>query len=408
MVAIVAIGDELLSGATMNTNAQTIAQALNRVGCKTTLMLTLPDNPKVLFDSLCTLLKNGYTVITTGGLGPTCDDHTRVVAAELFHRTLTFYAECYADLEKRFGAICPTLHDQVVLPQGAQLFPNGVGTAYGFMLEDQQLYPGAKFFALPGPPLEMRPMLHASVVPLLANNEGESKVELFLGGIYEHEVDPFLRVLQDCYPHCSFGIYPGIGVVTVRVSGSDSKALTLIHKALQQQFQAYLFQGTEGTLEEYFYDLMKRKGLTCGTAESCTAGALAAAITKVPGASSIFLGSVVAYSNRVKMGLLGVGEAELAAYGAVSSEVTTAMAKGVQNLLGVDLAIAVSGILGPDGGTLEKPVGTIVYTMICRGQEKQVHLVSEVLHLVGDRLEIRERVVQLILTKLCTFVKQVH
>lgn len=398
-VAIVAIGDELLSGKTANTNATAIAKVLARIGATVEIIVTLPDDPAVLYDTIKAYLVKGAWVITTGGLGPTLDDHTREVAGKLFQKPLRFNQACFDSLISRFGPELSTLQDQATQLEGAHLFPNTVGTAFGFQLESPSLYPGATLIALPGPPQEMLPMVHTFVVPLFKSLGAMHTIELFLGGVFEHEVDPLLRDLKVLYPHCLFGIYPGIGVVTVRVRSEDKTALTTICQTLQSAFKESVFQGEEGSVEEYFFTLLRQKQLTCGTAESCTAGALSALITNVPGVSAIFKGGVVAYSNSIKETLLGVDQKLLTKYGAVSLEVTDAMAYGLQKLLKVDLAIAVSGILGPTGGSSEKPIGTVCYTIVCKDKK-----VSNMLHLVGARRELRERLSPLILRECCKLV----
>lgn len=394
MIAIVSIGDEVLYGFTANANASFISQFLIQHGRVPDIIITIGDDPEVMSSNIKKLLSQGITVITTGGLGPTCDDHTKSVAALIFSRKCVHYPECEAELKARFGESLATLADQSKWPERAHLFSNPNGTAFGFCLEDEKLYGDAKLICLPGPPLEMRPILERYVLNFLPKPSDAFFIQLHLCGIYEHQVDPYLRELQGRYPSLQFGIYPSYGTLSVHIrthNGAQTEAEEALHK-LKQKFAPFVFEGTRGTIEEAVVQLLSLKKLTISFAESCTGGALASRITAIPGASEVFLGGVVSYSNSAKEGLLSVDSASIEKFGAVSEQITRKMAEGCKLKFASSIAIAVSGVFGPTGGTKEKPVGTVCYSIIKDGFE-----LTGTKHFEGERLTIREKVVQFLL-----------
>ncbi len=402
MIAIVTIGDEVLYGFTPNSNASFISQFLILNGLIPRLVTTIGDDRAMMASTIQKLLQQGVTVITTGGLGPTCDDFTKSVAASLFSKKCIHNPECEKELKAQYGASLPTLIDQSTWPENARLFSNPNGTAFGFCLEDEKLFGKAKLICLPGPPLEMRPMLDRYVLPLLPKCAEEIFLQLHLCGIPEHEVDPYLRELQKSYPSLQFGIYPSYGTLSVHIRAQKGIKLEAeeAYNKIKQKFSTLVFQGDRGGIEEAVLQLLGDKKLTLSFAESCTGGALSSRITAIPGASKVFLGSVVSYSNSVKETLLSVDAETIEKFGAVSQETTEKMARGCLQKFQSDVAIAVSGIFGPTGGTKEKPVGTVCYTIV---HNKVFH--SGTKHFSGERLTIREKVVQFLLIECYNLVQ---
>lgn len=327
-IEIVAIGDEILNGITVNTNAAYLGKALALKGYRVLRHIVLPDVADLLQKGLKEALSRANLVIATGGLGPTCDDLTNESAAKLFTSSPRF-------LENR------------------------VGTAKGVVFSEK----GKTLVLLPGVPQEMRPMFEEQLLPILSDYIKPEKhllsEILHFGALGENKVDPLLRKLKERHPEMDFGIYPGYGLLGVRLTSTDAQTLQACKTELEKTFADSLYEDPEGKIEHAVHQLFLKKGLKLALAESCTGGLLAAKITSIPGASQYFIGSVVAYSNEMKEELLGVKKGTLEQFGAVSRECVLEMAEGILKMAQTDFAIAVSGIAGPEGGTREKPVGTV-------------------------------------------------
>lgn len=337
-IEILAIGNEVLSGMTTNTNAAYLGQRLDHEGWSVVRHTVLPDDPGGITMGLQEALSRSLCVIATGGLGPTIDDITLACAQNIFEGE-------------------------------PQEIPNRVGSASGliFRAEDRLL------ILLPGVPQEMQSMFEESVIPYL-HRELPLKEKRFqeithLCLLKEQEVDPLLRELKTHHPKIEIGIYPGYGTLTLRLRSSDKSILQKAKHQIETLFPGHLFLSKSGKIEEAIHDwfIAHKKTLAC--AESCTGGLIASKLTALAGASNYFLGSLVTYSNELKEQLLGVSSETLKTKGAVSSETVSEMVKGLLQKTEADWGIAVSGIAGPSGGTKEKPVGTIWYAIGQRGKE---------------------------------------
>lgn len=379
-IEIIAIGNEVLSGSVVNTNASFISQSLSSEGFVINRHTVVPDDETVLKESLKEALTRSQIVITTGGLGPTCDDISRHVAAELFNSPLHYDEELAEDLKKRYGAYLTTITNQATVPSKARLLKNPAGTAPGFVFQGEH----ATLIMLPGVPPEMRLMLREQVIPFLRTHYASlfrwysRKLNMF--GVPESSVDPILRQIQFEYPNIRCGIYPGQGVlgVTLSVMAKDEdSALQQLEKPIlmiSNHFPDKLFDSPTGKLAPLVHQLFIDNGMTLSAAESCTGGCFSAHLTNLPGASQYFLGSVVAYSNELKTEFLGVSKALIAEKGAVSKEVVQEMCLGIQKRTGSDYSVAISGIAGPTGGSSEKPVGTLWCAVGKKGHEPKVWL----------------------------------
>jgi nicotinamide-nucleotide amidase len=370
---IVAIGNELLAGSVINTNAAWLSQAIQSAGFHVTRHSTLPDDPIVVKKALSEALERSSFVITTGGLGPTCDDLTRQIAADLFDSNLYYNEEVAKELIARFGPDLISLEDQSMVPDKALLLKNPVGTASALVFSDN----GKVLILLPGVPIEMKAIVSDSLLPFLAKDYPPIKT-FFQESVYFHstresDIDPSLRELQKQYPYLQIGIYPHASLVTVKLSiEEDASILEAAKAVLKERFSAILYSSSSGTIEEAIKDRFLEKGLSLSTAESCTGGAISARLASVSGASQYFLGGCVVYSNEMKKKLLEVPEKTLEAYGAVSQETVEAMLEGSLQATGSDYALAISGIAGPTGGSPEKPVGTIWAGVAKKGQKPQI------------------------------------
>jgi competence/damage-inducible protein CinA-like protein len=358
---VVAIGDEVLLGHVANTNAAFLSHFLSEEGYEIAGHRVLPDKKEALKKGLQEAMERADFVIATGGLGPTLDDITREVAAELFHVKLLYNESVAAHLQKRYGKVDK---NQATLPAKAYLFLNDVGTASGLLFDEG----GKRVIFLPGVPQEMGPMFLEKVLPYLKEHfpprRKKEHVHLDLLLISEDEVNPTLERLQREHPEIEFGIHPAYGSLRIRLAGKD---LSKIKGELSERFASHLFSSPSGQIAEAVQHLMVAKKKRLAVAESCSGGKIATEITAISGSSDYFLGGIVAYSNLLKQKMLGVSEETLKAHGAVSREVVNEMLSGIFNRTDADFAMATSGIAGPLGGTLEKPVGTVWIGIAERG-----------------------------------------
>lgn len=407
-IEIIGIGDEVLYGYVVNSNASFISQQLLEQGYLPARHEVVGDDQEKLKQVLEAALKRRSVVITTGGLGPTVDDWTRKIACELFGVPLEANGEIFQRLKTRYGDAFPTLDDQMMQPKGALLLENALGTASGFIMQDQVRFPDAFLIAVPGVPHEMYQMVTKQVIPYLLEKcpvkNGLAFKVLHFVDLGEHHIDPELRKLQKAFPHIIFGIYPGFSSVSVhlKVRASEEKDLLLVAGHLQERFSKNLFESPSGTLSEAVHLECLKQKITLCTAESCTGGLLAASFVKHPDASSYFLGSIVAYANSVKIEQLSVLPETLQEHGAVSMAVTQEMAQNVRKKLGADLGIAVSGIMGPSGATPSKPVGTICASIAYKDRP----IFSWTEQMRGSRAMLIERSVHKLLAKLLLFLRE--
>ena len=373
-VEIVAIGNEILKGSINNTNATEICQALFMAGFRVARQTVLSDDPIELKTGLNECLKRSRIVISTGGLGPTCDDITRQVAAELFDSGFHLDESLLQSLQRRYQNNPVSLENQSTVPNKAVLLANHLGTAPGLVFNTSE----STLILLPGVPREMRAMLHDQVIPYLRHNYSSSKYlmrSLNLFNISETSVDPYLREILNDYPYLDIGIYPSHGTIKVQItadSTSNKDAELHLEKAFKrliEVFGANRFEALSGKLEEAVHDLFLNQNWTLSVAESCTGGGISARLTKLAGASKYFLGGIVCYSNALKHALLDVSEMHLSTYGAVSKEVVLSMVEGVLKKTQSEFGLAISGIAGPDGGSPDKPVGTVWIAVAKRGMD---------------------------------------
>jgi nicotinamide-nucleotide amidase len=373
-IEIVAIGDEVLRGAVVNSNAAWMSRHLLERGFSVARHTALPDDLCLLESGLKEALSRSSLVITTGGLGSTCDDHTRQVAAKLFGSDFHFNEQVASDLCQRFGDGLQSLKDQATVPSQADLLLNRIGTAPGLIFSKEE----KMLILLPGVPQEMEQMLLEQVIPYLIQRfphvRQKISIQMHFCHLYESLVDPILRELKEIYPAVEVGIYPGLALLTVSLH-AEEKAQAQIEgfcAALKQRFATYLFSMKSGKIEQVIHDLFLQKKKRLALAESCTGGMMAARLTALPGASAYFLGSLVVYSNQMKQDLLGVSEKTLGEKGAVSRETVVEMLEGVFERTEANFGIAVVGIAGPSGGSKEKPVGTVWAALGERGQKPDV------------------------------------
>lgn len=366
---IITIGDELLIGQVIDTNSAWIATHLNESGIWLHRRVSIGDKKEDIVTTLKEESEEADIIIITGGLGPTADDITKPVLCEYFGGKLISNEEVLNHVknifEKRNLPFTERNAKQAEVPDNCTVLFNPVGTAPGMMFEKG----GKLYFSLPGVPMEMMHIMTNKVLPLLSNRFQHFHIlhrTLVTSGIGESFLADLIQPWEEKLPDYIQPAYlPGHGLIRLRLTGKHANR-ELLEKSLDKEFSElknyvseYLIVDEDLTLVQFVSRLMKDKQLTLSTAESCTGGYIAHLITSEPGASAFYYGSVISYDNSVKEGLLGVTAETLKTQGAVSKETVTEMAMGALKLLNTNYAIAVSGILGPSGGTPEKPVGTV-------------------------------------------------
>ncbi len=400
-VEIVTIGDELLLGFTVDTNAAHLARGLAAIGMHVVRRATVGDAAAAIQRAVGEALERSGAVITTGGLGPTSDDLTKQSIAELFGRGMELDAEHFRWMEERwrtrFNRPLPAANkQQAMMPVGATKLENRHGSAPGVWLEDER---GRWVAMLPGVPREMRGMLADSLLPRLSARVTSGTVvrsrTLRTTGISESLLADKIDSIEGGPLGVELAYLPSIPGVDLRLTVRDAPerdAVDAIERAavrLRERAGNWIYGEDDDDLAAVVLQMCRSRGLTIGVAESCTGGLLGARLTAIPGSSDVVLGGVIAYHNDVKRETLGVSDASLAAHGAVSEEVVREMAAGARRVTGARVGLAITGIAGPSGGTPEKPVGTVWLAADIDGD-----VATQRHHLWGDRAEIRERAAQ--------------
>ncbi len=367
---LINIGDELLIGQVINTNAAFIGQQLAAAGYELTDVITIGDDGETIRKTLDSAFAKTDVVLMTGGLGPTKDDITKKVICDYFHRELVIDESTLKWVTELFAArgmeLTETNRQQAAVPQGCIVLPNTLGTAPGMWIEQDDKV----LVSLPGVPFEMERLIKDEVMPRLharCNQQGDILYKVLqCTNITESGLSDLLEEYESQLPsELKLAYLPKPGIIRLRLTarGDDPKALaTTLDEQFEKlkQFTAeYAFTDEDIEMEEVVGRLLVKAGKKIATAESCTGGYIAHLITSVPGSSRYFEGSLVSYSNDIKRDLLNVREDNLKRRGAVSEPVVSDMALNAMGLFDVDYTIATSGIAGPDGGTPEKPVGTV-------------------------------------------------
>ncbi len=397
-IELVTIGTELLLGLTLDTNAAEIARELAARGVRVTRRTSVADRGDDIRDAVADALRRTGAVLTTGGLGPTRDDITKKVVADLFEAPLVFDESVWAALLARFARLerkpAESNRSQAEVPRGATVLPNRWGTAPGLWLEGQ---PGLAIM-LPGVPLEMRKLLEHEVLPRLGTRGSQSVIRSRLvrtSGVPESTLAELIGEIEREIAPVTLAYLPGLEGVDLRLSAwglkpeeADSR-LDAAARLLRQRAGPNVYGDGNDDLAALVLDQARSRGLRLAVAESCTGGLLAGRLTEVPGSSDVFTGGVIAYDNSVKLDLLGVPGTLLAEHGAVSEPVARAMAEGVVQRFGVSGSLSVTGIAGPGGGTPDKPVGTVWLGCALDGTVETRRIVFP-----GNRQEVRARAVQ--------------
>ena len=404
---IIAVGSEMLTPDYLDTNSLFITERLNGAGCEVHLKSVVGDDKADIAALLRHALRRSDLIILSGGLGPTEDDLTRVSVAEILNRAITVDPVLVEALRRRFasrGYEMPSINErQAQVIEGATILDNPFGTAPGMWLEEG----GAAIVLLPGPPRELKPMLEKHVIPRVREESGGRRlasVQFHITGMTESEVDSRVAPVYRTYPEVRTIILAKPGHIALRISrwiGSAEEPADLEELGIRIKglLGDAVFSSAQESLEEVVGKMLLESGRTLAVAESCTAGMIGARITRIPGSSRYFLGGIMCYSNQVKEQVCGVPGKVLEQHGAVSAETAEALASGVRGRLGSSVALAVTGIAGPDGGSAEKPVGLVFVGLA--DARRTTHLKRII---PGDRETIRERATYFALSSLRRFM----
>jgi nicotinamide-nucleotide amidase len=408
-VAIAAIGDELLIGQVVNTNAAWLGTTLTDAGMAVEKMVTVADTEESIRGLLDEHLDTFDLLIVTGGLGPTHDDITKQVLADYFNRSLQFHENIFEEIRRRFEArgipLARSNRGQAMVPEGFEPLNNPIGTAPGLWCDYEREQGTGSIACLPGVPSEMKRIVQESVLPRLRERIGGRNIirrTLLTTGIGESNLNEELGDLSEYLSQdVRLAFLPGPQGVRLRLTAivsddpSPERRMEKLESVIRERAGTYVYGSGEETLQSVVADLLREHGMTVSVAESCTGGLVLSRLTDVPGSSDYVAGGVVAYSNEVKVALLGVPQDTLGAHGAVSRQVATEMARGVRRALGTSVGLATSGILGPGGGTEEKPVGTVWI-----GLSDDSGATASLLRLGLDRETNKERTVAAVLNLL--------
>ena len=375
-IEILNTGTELLLGNTVNTHAAWFGRELFKLGLRISRQTTVPDGDAIR-DAITESISRADVLIVTGGLGPTSDDLTREITAEVLGLELITDEASLRALENFFALRGKFMVDanlkQALIPVGADVLPNSNGTAPGVYIPPRlNGLSNCAVFLLPGPPRELYPMVHGEVIPRLRALSGletaHDALELKFTGIGESDFHQGIDALLAEVPGLEYGYCAHIGEVDLRLIGPP-EALRQGHAITMSHFEKFLISDDGSSLEATVVRLLAGKSLKLSTAESCTGGLISNRITDVPGASAVFTHGFITYADAAKISLLGVSPAALESEGAVSETVACQMAVGALQASGSDIAVSVTGIAGPDGGSPEKPVGTAWIGLAAKGSD---------------------------------------
>lgn len=397
IVELISVGTEILLGNIVNTNAAYLSEKCAALGLSCYYQDVVGDNEERLYGTIKTALSRADIVILSGGLGPTQDDLTKEVAAEVMGKPLYLHEESKAAIEqffvKRGLEITDNNWKQAMMPEGCIVLDNPNGTAPGVIMAEN----GKHVILMPGPPNEMIPMFETSVMPYLNKLQDGTifSQTVKICGVGESKAESMVKDLIETQTNPTIATYAKTGEVHLRVTSmaeNEKEARKLVKpvvKELKGRFGSHVYTTEDDvTLEKAIVDLLLANKLTISTVESCTGGLLAARLINVPGVSEVFKSGYITYSNKAKRRLLGIKKNLLLKHGAVSKEIAREMAKGAALVSKADVTVSVTGIAGPDGGSEEKPVGLVYIGCDVCGK-----ITVKECHFSGDRAKIRDNTV---------------
>jgi nicotinamide-nucleotide amidase len=387
---LLSIGDELLIGQTVNTNVSWMGQKLNEIGIDIAHMVTLSDNENDIIEQINIAFQKAQIVLITGGLGPTSDDITRDSLCKLFDSKLVLDEKILENINQIFSLrkrlITPETEDLANVPEKAITIYNSQGTAPGTIFTKNN----KMLASMPGVPYEMKAMMKETVIPYIIENYKLPIIlhsHILTAGVGETQISQQLVEIEKELPeYMKLAYLPSLGKVKLRLTAKGTEkalmeaALAIETEKIKNAVPEYIYGFGNDVFEQKIGEMLMEKKLKLGCAESCTGGFISHSITKIAGSSAYFNGSIIAYSNAVKHNILGVQLETLSQFGAVSEETVSEMIDGALRVLESDIAIAISGVAGPGGGSIEKPVGTVII-----GIGNKAHKIIKRLTFTNDR-----------------------
>lgn len=405
---IISVGSEVVTGDIIDTNAPFLSKELIHIGIDTMYRTSVKDDEETLREVLKIAKKRADLIITIGGLGPTYDDFTKEMVAEVNNLPLISSKEVENDIRNYFLKIGRTMTAnnlrQARVIKGCEVVKNENGTAPGIILENED----KTFIMLPGPPIEFKPMVMNKIIPYLKNKTGKYIIEkvVKLCGVGESYVESALYDLMTTVKNPVMATYAKTGEVHLKLTASGTtkeeaeEILKPCYEKIVSRFEKFIYGEDDDTLSGVVVKLLKEKGKKVAFCESCTGGYISKTITDISGASEVFDCGIVTYSNEMKSRLVGVSPMVLKSKGAVSQEVALQMAKGIKSVSGADVGISVTGIAGPGGGSEEKPVGLVYMGFVT----ENTNIVKK-LNFSGSREKIRISTVQSVMAELIDYLK---
>jgi len=373
-IAVLTIGNELLSGKTINTNANWLSKKLSSIGSVITLHITIPDEQASIINNLDLLFSTQIDlIICTGGLGVTDDDITRDVIFSYFGSNEVFDKDYWAFLENKFLKFGYSLPDsnksQAVSPDNGKVFSNPLGSARGLIYEKNNI----TLMVLPGVPSEMKAMFDSTISPWVEEKIDSKifQINIRTTGIPESILFEKVKNIDLEENYHNIGYYPSVYGVDVRIAGEDLEKIEKLKDDIRANIDEYIYEIGDQNLEEVLIKKLKKKKMTISCAESCTGGLIGHRLTQVPGGSEVFNGGMITYSNESKINQLGITLKNIEDFGAVSEQVALEMAENIKNKFGTSIGVSTTGIAGPGGGSKSKPVG-LVYVGYCDDKSLKV------------------------------------
>jgi len=380
-VEIITIGDELLIGQVIDTNSAWMAQELNKIGLDVLYKSTVGDNEEDIIDAFDKAFSRVQLILVTGGIGPTKDDITKKTLCKYFDTKLVFDADVLKNIENIFnrsGRIINELtYKQAYVPEKCIVVQNLAGTAPCTWFDKD----GKILISMPGVPFEMKSLMENEIIFRLKSHFNQTDaIQHQTFGVNNYSESALaidLSDFEDKLPNnLKLAYLPSFGIIRLRITGKHSSEPYLTSQMTEQRAKLLallgknIFSEEDKPVEVLLHDFLTKHKLTLSVAESCTGGNIAHLLTSIPGSSAYFKGGIVSYSNEAKENILNVNPADIKQFGSVSQTVVEQMVTGVQKIFAADCSIAVSGIAGPDGGTKEKPVGTVWIAVYCKGKIK--------------------------------------
>ncbi|ACF12298.1 competence/damage-inducible protein CinA [Chlorobaculum parvum NCIB 8327] len=416
---IISIGDELLKGHRVNTNAPFIARQLGTIGIPVSRIITCSDDPQSIRVAVTSALEEAEAVLMTGGLGPTNDDRTRTTVQELLGRGLVFDEPSFeriAEMFRRRGRpVTEAMKAQAMVIEGSVTVPNTKGTAPGMIIECAPQFAGRYLVLMPGVPVEMEAMMQLTVIPFFEPLSGAfiRHTPIMTMGIGESQLSGLIAQVEDELPSgTTLSYLPHAAGVSLMVSTSGSRKEEVdeqnrrVVDAIVERARSFVYAIRDARLEEVVVETLLEKKMTVAVAESCTGGLIASRLTDVAGSSGCFLQGLVTYSNEAKVAQLGVDPLTIEELGAVSEPVAEEMARGCLERSGADIAVSTTGIAGPGGGSPEKPVGTVCIAVASRSGKGDVTVEASTFSMHGDRQQNKARFSEAALRALLVRLKQ--